>query len=508
MARRQRQAKPLSRTVAGMKRAMRAAEPYTGASVSNLTHSWGTSPIPVNEVIRRTLTALRARSREQRRNNDYARKFIGMLKSNVAGPTGAAFNARTIDANGKPDKAANQALEETFADWSKKINCDVEGRQSFAGLQQLHIATAGEDGECLVRIYRGRSFGPYGFQLQFIDPELLPVHYNEDLKNGNIIRMGIEYDSLGRAQAYHLLDTSSSGDFMGQYFYGHGDYIRVPASDIIHSYLTESAGQARGLPWMSTALFRMNMLGGYEEAALVNARAGANKMGFYRTGDLGGVADEDPQTGELIDEGEPGHWSKLPPGIEIQEYDPTYPHQQFPDFVKTALRGISAGLGCGYHTLANDLEGVNYSSGRLGMFDERDYWQVLQGWQSEDFMMTVYNEWLKHQLLIGTIRVKSRPLNPSRILKYQRVEFMGRRWFGLDPVKESKANTEDLGNNLTAPSDIIRSKGLDPQEVFQQIADDKATFKELGIEVVVKEPAAAPAAPDEEVDEEEGKEAT
>jgi len=47
--------------------------------------------------------------------------------------------------------------------------------------------------------------------------------------------------------------------------------------------------------------------------------------------------------------------------------DSDYPHQMYSAFVKAHLQGIASGLGISYHALANDLEGVNYSSIRAGV---------------------------------------------------------------------------------------------------------------------------------------------
>lgn len=465
---------------------------FTASEVNNLTQSWSTTPVAINEIIRRSLTPLKARSREQVRNNDYAKKFMTMLKTNVVGHSGFSFNARSKDADGTPDKMANDAIERVFAQWSRKRNCDLVGRQSFTDICRTFITTAGQDGETLHRLRYGPRFGRYQFQIETLDTELLYVNHNEDLRNGNRIRMGIEYDQFGRAVAYHLREYKGVDPLMGLSTYVSGSYTRVPAREIIHCYLMDSPGQLRGLPWLSAPLYRLNMLGGFEEAALVNARAGAGKMGFYKNlNDLSEVAEVDTD-GSFIDQSDPGSWNKLPPGVEIQEYDPTYPSNEFGSFVKASLRGIAAGLGVSYHALANDLEGVNYSSGRLGVADERDVWKTLQGWMIESFLETVYERWLERQLLLKTITINGRPLRDSMFDKYAEVEFAGRRWAGIDPAKESKSNSDDVSLSIKSRSQIIREDGRDPDEVWTEIAQENEKLESLGIKQVVDD------APDED----------
>jgi capsid protein len=447
---------------------------FAASEVTNLTQSWGTTPVPINEIIRRSLTALRARSREQIRNNDYAKKFIGMLKTNVVGPAGFNFNARSKDTNGSPDKMANTAIEKAFKKWSKRKNCDLVGRQSFVDMCRTMIATVAGDGETLHRIRIGRTFGKFGFQLEALE-------------------------------AYHLREYVGVDPLLGLNTYVSGKYRRVPAAEIIHCYLVDNPGQIRGFPWLSTPLSRLNMLGGFEEAALVNARAGAGKMGFYKNmNDLSEGHGEYDDAGELVDDSDPGSWHKLPPGVEIQEYDPTYPNNEFETFVKSSLRGIAAGLGVSYHTLANDLAGVNYSSGRLGMFDERDVWKMLQGWMSECFLEVVYERWLNRTTLTGLITTQGKPLrtDDESYEKYSEVEFSGRRWPGMDPAKESKANNEGHALKTKSRSQIIRDEGREPEDVWQEMADEEKVMESMGLDPSPIPPP-APGAPKQEEDEED-----
>ena len=75
---------------------------------------------------------------------------------------------------------------------------------------------------------------------------------------------------------------------------------------------------------------------------------------------------------------EAGSFGVLPPGYKFESWDPDYPHQNYENFVKARLRSIASGLGIAYHTLANDLSDVNFSSARAGTLEERDNWIVLQ----------------------------------------------------------------------------------------------------------------------------------
>ena len=453
---------------------------FAGAKVGRLTASWVTQPKPIDADIRAGLRTLRARIRDESLNNDYVRRFLAVTKSNVVGPQGIVLQARSKDGE-KLDEKANKAIEDAWVLWGKQGSPDVTGQHSWRSLQRLFIETAPKDGEVLVRKIKNWSGNTFRFALQLIDVESLDVDYNRDLGEGRSINMAVELNEWRKPIAYHILTTSSTADY---YSYGGKKYIRIPASEIIHAFLPESVWQTRGFPWLSSAMTRMNMLNGYEEAELVAARTASAKMGFFET-DAGGVGeyvgDEIDDEGNVITDAEPGSLEQLPPGMKFSSWDPQHPSTAFKDFVKANLRGIAAGLGISYHTLANDLEGVNYSSGRLGALEDREAWKALQEWMIEVFCMPVYEEWLYMALLTKSIPINGGSLKGSRMDKYLKVSWQPRRWAWVDPQKDMKANTEAIGNRIRSRSDVIRERGDDPEDVWQEIKRENDRMTELGI---------------------------
>jgi len=278
---------------------------YAGAAISRINTGWGTVPTPPNWHLWQGLQALRTRSREQYRNNDYARRFVSMCKSNIVGPNGITMQSRAADPDGTQDKVAQDAIESAWREWNRY--CDAGGRLTLVEMLNLIVATVAIDGECLVRKV---SSGSYGFQLKLIDPELLDIRHNETLSNGNVVRMGVEMTSHGRPVAYHLLDEPADL-YQSSYYAGGGGskHIRVDASEMLHLYRAEAIDQTRGVPWMASALVRMKNLHGYEEAAVIASRIGASKMGFFHAKEGEGadpLADDETLDGEFVQDAEPG----------------------------------------------------------------------------------------------------------------------------------------------------------------------------------------------------------
>lgn len=78
--------KPVVKTVRTKERSIDATPPtkrqirnFTAAQNGRLFSNWSTQPKTADETLKTDLRALRARSREQANNNDYAQRFLGLV---------------------------------------------------------------------------------------------------------------------------------------------------------------------------------------------------------------------------------------------------------------------------------------------------------------------------------------------------------------------------------------------------------------------------------------------
>jgi len=456
-------------------RARRSAG-FTSSDVNRVLMGWETTSNSIDYYLQTELQELRARSRKMVRANPYGKRFIAMIKSNVVGPTGVAMQAQsTIFRTGSGlvlDAAANDAIEAEFKRWGRAANCDYCGKSNWLDLQNLAISCAGQDGEFVFRKYYE---GPYGFQLRCIDPELLDVKKNvKETRGGGEIRLGVEYDRSGRVIYYWFREKSSS-------MYDSGQSFRVPAKQIIHGFINEWPDQSRGAPWMHAALERTKHLEKYDESAIVKARSTASTMAVLRSPN-----GEDPYEGDTefgdgvtLDEYEPGTIKDIG-DREIVNLDSDYPHEMYASFVKAQLQGIASGLGISYHSLSNDLAGVNYSSIRAGVLEDREVFKGLQGWFIRSFIEPVYEEWLEHAYARDIIKIGSRPLRRP-LEEYKSVHFQGRRWAWVDPQKDGAANQLAVDYNLKSRSQIMRDSGDDPETTWREIQRENEQMKSFGI---------------------------
>ncbi len=477
---------------------------YTAANQDRLSFSLANFSQVPDADIRKGLKIIRARSRDLVRNNDYVKKFTKLLKNNVVGSAGIQLQARPLRNDGSTiDKIDAQTTEDAWKEWGKKGSPDVTGTKSWWDVSRECICTVANDGELLLRKHHGTQFNKFGFAIELLDAELLDTQDNRTLSNGNQVVMGVELNSFRKPVAYWL--TTHTNKLQDTYLNNNARRERVPADQIIHAFIPDFVWQTRGVPWYVTAMFRLGMLGGYEEAAVVAARLAASSMGFMETSEDAEDAQyegdgEQDDNGDYLEDAEPGSFRQLPPGVTLAEWDPNQPNTNYKDFVKSVLRGVASGLGVSYVSLASDLEGVNFSSIRQGVLDEREMWKELQKWLIESVITPIFEEWLSVSLLNQAItNPGGSPVKPQFLKKLSRVTWQARRWPWVDPLKDSQANQNDINERLRSRSDVIRESGRDPEEVWKEIAEENKTLLELGIPPV----AAVKTEPAKEVDENE-----
>ncbi len=448
---------------------------FSSNDVGRLLSGWDTASSSIDYYLGTELTQLRARSRKMVRANPYGKRFIAMIKSNVVGPSGVAVQSQVTRSNGALDTPANDAIEIAFADWAQH-HADYTGKSTWVDLQNMAISCAAQDGEY---IFRKMFTGPYGYQLKCIDPELLDISQNRRTKTGEI-RLGVEYDGNGRVIFYHFRELQNGN-------YNSGQVFAIPASEIIHGFISEWPDQSRGAPWMHASLERSKHLEKYDEAAIVKARSTAATMAVLRSpaGEESYSGGEDGGDGVTLDQYEAGTIKDIG-DREIVNLDSDYPHQMYAAFVKSQLQGIASGLGISYHALANDLEGVNYSSIRAGVLEDREVFKGLQNWFIRCLVYPVFDDWIVHAVARGAIKIGSVPLSRN-IDDYRSAHFQARRWAWVDPQKDGAANKLAIDERLKSRSQIMREAGDDPESTWLEIQREEQLLAKMGIQPIVKE---------------------
>ena len=208
---------------------------FEGAVFNRLTGSFAFSERSINTELRGDLDTLRRRSRDLTNNEPLGRRFIKLVVKNVCGSTGFRMQSKVVDDSDEQDELANNLIEDAWKDWGQADICDIAGQLCMADIEQLTMKTIARDGEALIRIHQGAP-NKYNFALQVLDIERLATTINrESSSTQNAIIMGVEVDVNGRALWYHIITRMIGRDPLTR------ETERVPASEIIHLYMSDSA---------------------------------------------------------------------------------------------------------------------------------------------------------------------------------------------------------------------------------------------------------------------------
>lgn len=405
---------------------------------------------------------------------------------------------------GNLDLYACRIIEERWREWQRKEFCTMNGRMTYNETRKVRLISAARDGDFFIRFIRGKGVNKFGFSLQFINSEWCDWNLNvADTRNyapdsetpddvliarqrGTSIRMGIELDQWGKAVAYHFIRQTSNAWQWGMPGYtlaasaqGH---VVISAKDVIHYVRNSDAEATRGAPWIASVMPKLRQLGKFEEAEVIAARVAACKMAFRKNTMMpeGGITNPtNPCDTPTAWEMSPGSIEGLAYGEEIVSWDPQHPNQNFDTFRRGMLRSSCAGMvGADYNVIANDLENINFSAGRLGRLDTNEMFKLLQRFDIETAERPIFEAWLDAALMSGAI-----PLPYEKFDKFNKPNFSGRRWAGVDVLKEINAAAIAIEKKMMSYSQWFEEQGQDLEEVWEDIAEEQMIAEELGIEL-------------------------
>lgn len=407
---------------------------------------------------------------------------------------------------GDPDIYANLLFERNYKEWQRSEFCDLRGKRNYHVLRQLRLINGVRDGDVFIRMISDPKVNKFGFSLHIIASEWCDRFLNVTLPNGNVVIMGIEYQmsewGLGKVVAYYFIKRMPSDwQFSSAGMFGNAApspmHQRVDAAEIIHYARPVDAESTRPAPWVASTIPKGRQLDQYELAEVIAAREAACKVGFLFS-DLmpeGGYsgAPIDPATGlPAARQAGPGDTVALPYGVQYKQNDPQHPTANFETFRKGMVRSVTAGMpAADYNTLANDLENINFSAGRLGRLDTNEMSKMIQRFDIDTAETPIFERWLEMALVTEAI-----PLPLVKYSKFNKPSFQGRRWAQVDEVKAVNAAALRVANKFSSRSRECAEEGIDFEENAFELAEEEMLLESLGLEsgtTVEHEPAAVPA---------------
>lgn len=463
--------------------ASRIRAEYAGGKVARHNAMWNASHSNANRALRHTLAVMRARSRALERDDPYVQRFLHLVETNIVGASGITLQSRVadIDAAGVTvmDAAANRILEREYEIFSRRGEYDVTGQLGRAAYERLLIRTIARDGEVLEKIVAD-PLSRFGIRYQMIEADWLDETLNEDRPDGSRIVMGVELSPAGRPVAYWLRDRHP-GDTPGP---GTGGRTRYTADQVKHYFVATRPEQVRGVPWIHAAMTRLYQMGEYNEAAIIAARIGAEKVMMLKETEPGAataMTDGEENDGTFVWSSSKGAIDILPAGTEPAPWAPNYPDANYGPFVLAGLRGIASGLNVAYESLSNDRQGVTWTSIRHAVLDDRDNWMTLQAWLIDSKARDTYTTFLRYGFL--SRRQPFAPLPAGQLDRYNAPAFQGRRWDWVNPKDDVEAKLQQLKGMLTSHRRVLAERGIDLEDLLIERQEDRVLAEKYGVDL-------------------------
>jgi lambda family phage portal protein len=439
--------------------AVDASRNYDAASKSRRTSSWKATSTSANAETYKAVVTLRDRSREQVRNNPYAKKAIGTIARNTVG---SGIRPRILK-DGKTDKV----LMEAFNDWADDVNCDFDGVKNFYGLQRLIMTSVAESGSVLIR-KRMVEDKENPVRLQVLESDFLDINRQNPSKSGHYIINGIEFDTNGQRFGYWLFNQHPGENTLsfGRSAMKTTESKMVPVDEIAHAYVVDRPGQVDGTPHGASSMLRLRDFEEYEDAQLMRQKIAACFAAFVESPDVSGVGGSTTTENEpLTDKVQPGIIQELMPGQKMTFTSPPGT-DGYKDYSRQNLQGVSAGFGPTYESVTGDLSNVNFSSGRMGWIEAQRLYNDLQ---TDVMIVQVCNKVIKWFF-------QGQSLASGKIKGKVKTEWTPPRREMIDPVKETEAIIAQIRGGLISWQEAVREQGWDPEVLMKHFVEDFKNF--------------------------------
>ena len=449
---------------------------HLAAQSSALLADWMGTTASANGVTDKEARRLRQRARELRENSWIAARYESLCRENILGPNGVTLAAYVPRPRGKNEDASRD-IEALWYAWATSVTAEKRSLLSALGTV---INSWKIEGEALVRLrLLGDRLG-----LEVLDADLLDQGHSQPLQNGVRIEQGVEMDATGQVLAYHIWDGAEDS-------YGRRFRERVPATQILYTGHRTRPQQVRGITPLAPVMILVQHLERLEEAVVILNRVTASKMYTLEAEEWATpLLDENDELlkPEVSEEISPGASWVTPYGWRTKMLDPGQPTAQHDALIKQGLHEIAGGLNVSYMSLSGDLSSASYSSGRIGLFSEREGWTMDQQQLIDDILRPLFAAWLRWEVMARRITL---PDGVQIADVVSRSEWYGRKWPMIEPLKDAESIEKLISLRMTSRTRELNKLGIDFKKVIDELAEEEAYA--TGKQVTLAQLAAAAA---------------
>ena len=418
-------------------------------------------------MVRRTL---RNRARYERANNSYLAGISSTLANDLIG-TGPRLQLNS------GDSTIDREIERAFFDWGWQINLPNKLRT----MRESIVV----DGEAFAMFISNPAYDGVQLDVRLLEAEMIATPSAILASSRNVTPEGstvdgLEFDTIGNVTGYQLLGYHPGSNYTSTVT----EYTRIPASQIVHWFRPQRAGQHRGIPEVGPALKLFAAMRRYTEAVIAAAETAADFAAFLHSNSPAAEVDEVDAFSEMAIEKR--SMVTLPEGWDISQLKAEQPTNTYQAFKREIVSEIGRCMQLPYNVAALDSSSYNYASGRM---DHQIYAATVRVYRDElerVMLDRMLGAWVAEASLLGIVPDSMAPMaewNWSWV------------WDGrehVDPSKEAEAARTRLETLTTSLAHEYAKQGKNWETELRQIAAERALIDELGLTPAADVPARQP----------------
>lgn len=454
---------------------------YDAAKSGRLQGDWGTSYDTQYWNLRAYREALIARSIHVCDNDPDARSARNMVIADVI-KTGIRPRARIKMGNGEPVKGLNAIIDAAWERYNDQW--DATGHATFLENQQTLLRECITSGAVLLNRVRSSAPSPYmSTAVQMLSVLRLDASYDENAPSHgtdpNVAQTayGINLDENGRPRSYWIkgIKNPISAEYMRQVF-------RREMAEEFTSPPWFTAALA--ILWANKEMIKDRIIASRFQnlvAMLMPNRMWATQQAKQQNADgqlelkSGRIFPYDPANGEP----------------KLMQADDNVKEVLIP-LRRMLLHSVSSSFGWSYQTLTRDVTEINQAAGRINVNRDRIATEMIQKWAVKTICQPEH-EWLVYRLFLeGKIPGKSIRDYLDDPWRYSQCQWQAPGMPAIDPAREAQAADLNRKNRmLSLARYYAEAHGTDWRDELDQIAEEEAYCKEIGIEPTLDKPAPA-----------------
>jgi len=453
---------------------LKAQRAYEAAQPSRLRKT-KTDPGSGDAIVERAGESLRLQARHLDENHDLATGVLDCLVNNVVG-RGVAVEPQVKLKNGELATDVNKQLMELWEEWIRFP--EVTWEHHWNQMLRLLARHWFRDGEVLLKHVEGTrrdldhgTIVPYS--LEMIEADFLPFDLNDEKKR---IIHGVEKNVWRRPKAYYLYKDHPGDNHVITL---KRDTKRFAAEKMIHIKIARRISQTRGVSVFANVMTRLEDVKDYELSERLAAKVAASICAYIRKsldGPTSGLQVDD--TGNRLMKMQPGMiFDNLLPGEEVGMIDSNRPNSMLEQFRNSQLRAVAAGTSTSFSSISKDYRGT-YSSQRQELVEQSVNYGVLREYFTERCVRPIWEKFVDMAVLSGQLEGAGEQINPRSLKK---ASFQGPVMPWIDPQKEANAEEKMVQAGFKSRAQVIRERGNNPQDVFEQIKQEREEETEAGL---------------------------